>query len=142
MCTLHSCAHRRGVFPLNLSGVPHTEHKQLHPLIYVFSYHTVDVHAGLQQGLDGAVVAVPCSQVKRGVPATLAGHEVGVGVDQHAHHLHTKGSRGDASLARPLRFRTCQSSVRRRGAAERSGRTRLGSTGALLSCESLPVCSC
>lgn len=85
-----------------------TEHKQLNPFIYVFSYHTVDVNAGLQQGLDGAVVAVPCSQVKRGVPATVAGHEVGVGVDQHAHHLHTKGSRTDASFVRPLRFRTRQ----------------------------------
>lgn len=76
-----------------------TEPKQLDPFIYVLSYHTVDVHAGLQQGLDGAVVAVPCSQVKRGVPATMAGHEIGVGVDQHAHHLHTKRSRTDTSFA-------------------------------------------
>lgn len=100
-----------------------TGHEQLHPFIHVFPYHTVDVHAGLQQGLDGAVVAVPCSQVKRGVPAAVAGHEVGVGVDQHAHHLHTKGWRSDASFVRPLLLRTCQSSVRWRGAAERPGRT-------------------
>lgn len=90
-----------------------------------FSYHTVDVHAGLQEGLDGAVVAVPCSQVKRRVPATVAGHEVGVGVDQHAHHLHT--NRGP--MLHLLGFRTCQSSVSRRGAAERPDRTHRSSTG-------------
>lgn len=38
------------------------------------------------------MVSVPCSQVKRGVPATVAGHEVGVSVNQHAHHLHTRAS--------------------------------------------------
>lgn len=44
------------------------------------------------------MVSVPCCQVKRGVPATVAGHEVGVSVDQHAHHLHTRGSRLIARL--------------------------------------------
>lgn len=37
-------------------------------------------------------MSVPCCQVKRGVPATVAGHEVGVSVYQHAHHLNTRGS--------------------------------------------------
>lgn len=55
-------------------------------------YQAADVHAGLQQRLDGAVVSVPCSQVKRGVPATVAAHEVGVGVHQHAHHLQREGA--------------------------------------------------
>lgn len=52
-----------------------------------FSYHAVDVHAGLEQGLDGAVVSVACSQVKRSVSASVAGHKVGVSAYQHAHHL-------------------------------------------------------
>lgn len=80
------------------------------------------------------MVAVACSEVKRGVPATVAAHEVGVGVDQHAHHLHTRESRSDASFARLLRFSTCQSTARWRGAAERPDRARLSSTGVLLSC--------
>lgn len=54
------------------------------------SYHTVDVHAGLQQGLDGGVVSVACGQVKGSVLARVAGHEVRVGAHQHTHHLVTK----------------------------------------------------
>lgn len=54
------------------------------------SYHTVNVHAGFQQSLGGAVVSVPSSQVKRSVQASVAGHEVGVSAHQHAHHLHGK----------------------------------------------------
>lgn len=57
-----------------------------------FSYRAVDVHAGLEQGLDGAVVSVACSQVKRSVSASVAGHKVGVSAYQHAHHLCIKNT--------------------------------------------------
>lgn len=51
-------------------------------------HHRVDFHSSLQQSLDGAVVSVARSQVERSVPASVAGHEVGVSAHQHAHHLH------------------------------------------------------
>lgn len=93
----------------------------LNPCVF-FSYQAVDIHAGLQQRLDGAVVSVPCRQVKRGVPATVAGHEVGVSVYQHAHHLDTRGRRLTMRLyyyfARFLRFGSRRSTLMRREAAE------------------------
>lgn len=55
-----------------------------------FSYHTVDVHASLKQGLDCAVVAITRGQVERSVLTSVAGHKVGVSAHQHAHHLRTK----------------------------------------------------
>lgn len=61
--------------------------KQINTVLFS-AYHTVDVHSSLEQGLDGAVVSVACSQVKRSVSASVAGHEVGVSAYQHAHHLH------------------------------------------------------